>query len=283
MAPAWDSGRLAYIRTEARAVTQASWLYPFKGICYFFTHPFLYPVLRARLIPCLLLSLFVLTNLFLWTYLPQVTLLAIFHGRALAWVNGAFLVLGEGAAIVALLFEAFFVDETLVDTFDAVLINEGVADLVEGSRILHMDTSDPVKMLGKPTVSAVYSPFSFRQILEFIIFLPLNLVPVAGTPIFLLLTGYRAGPLHHHRYFKLLGLTKGEKRDFVNRRKLRYTWFGTAALILQLIPVLSMLFLLTTAAGSALWVVRLEQARQRQEGAATHIQDDRRRYEDDPA
>jgi hypothetical protein len=51
--------------------------------------------------------------------LPQVAFLAIFHG-ALAWVNGAFLVLGEGLVIVSLIFEAFLVDETLVDVFDAV-------------------------------------------------------------------------------------------------------------------------------------------------------------------
>lgn len=37
--------------------------------------------------------------------------------------------------------------------------------------------------------------------------------------------------------------------------------FGTTALILQLIPLLSMFFLLTTAAGSALWVVELERKR----------------------
>jgi hypothetical protein len=35
--------------------------------------------------------------------------------------------------------------------------------------------------------------------------------------------------------------------------------FGTVALILQLVPILSMFFLLTTAAGSALWVVKLEE------------------------
>lgn len=34
--------------------------------------------------------------------------------------------------------------------------------------------------------------------------------------------------------------------------------FGTVALMLQLVPILSMFFLLTTAAGSALWVVALE-------------------------
>lgn len=162
---------------------------------------------------------------------------------------------------MALLFEAFFVDETLVDVFDAVLINEGCKDLVATSRILDPEGLDPVKQLGEPTMSAIYSPFSLRQILEFIILLPLNLVPVAGTPMFLIITGYRAGPFHHWRYFKLLDFTKKERNAFVKKRQLRYTWFGTVALLLQLVPVLSMLFLLTTAAGSALWVAKLERRR----------------------
>lgn len=195
-------------------------------------------------------------------------------------MNGVFLVLGEGAAIVALLFEAFFVDETMVDVFDAVLIHKGFRDLVAGSRILNPNGENPVKELGKPIASAVYSPFSLRQILEFIFLLPLNLIPVAGTPMFLILTGYRAGPFHHWRYFKLLGLSKKETRVFVKRRQLRYTWFGTMALLFQLVPVLSMLFLLTTAAGSALWVVELEQKRRARE----HITpaDPPPDYEDDP-
>lgn len=186
--------------------------------------------------------------------------------------------LGEGAAIVALLFEAFFVDETLVDVFDAVLINEGCGDLVAQGRILQSEGSDPVKQLGKPTTSAVYSPFSLRQIAEFIFFLPLNLIPVGGTPAFLVLTGYRAGPLQHWRYFKLLGLTKKERQAVIKKRKLRYTWFGTVALLLQLVPVLSMLFLLTTAAGSALWAVKLEIERLESESDAPAAPE----YTDDP-
>lgn len=272
------SSTLRVITAPARAVSNASWLYPFKGIYYFCAHPFLWPLLRARLLPSALLSLFVLTNLFLWTYLPQVALLAVFHGH-LAWLNATFLVLGEGAAIVSLLFEAFFVDETLVDVFDAVLIKQGYTDLIASSRVLDPDGSDPVKQLGKPTTSAVYSPFSFRQIAEFIIFLPLNLIPVAGTPMFLIMTGYRAGPLQHWRYFKLLDFTKKERNAFIRKRRLRYTWFGTMALLLQLVPVLSMLFLLTTAAGSALWVAKLEGKRR----ALEAIPEDERseRYADD--
>jgi uncharacterized protein involved in cysteine biosynthesis len=114
-------------------------------------------------------------------------------------------------------------------------------------------------MLGRPTESAVYSPFSFRQIAEFVLLLPLNFIPVIGTPAFLILTGARAGPLHHWRYFKLRGLTKQERNAEIKSRRLKYTWFGTTALLLQLVPILSMFFLLTTAAGSALWVVKLEE------------------------
>ncbi|KAL8674660.1 MAG: hypothetical protein Q9168_000968 [Polycauliona sp. 1 TL-2023] len=229
-----------------------------EGIIYFARHPFLYPLLRARLIPCVLLSAFVLTNLFLWTYLPQVAFLAIFHGRQLAFLNATFLVLGEAAAITALLFECFFADETLVDVFDATLINEGCSDLVATSRVVDPSADNPVRQLGKPVTSAIYSPFSLRQIVEFIVFLPLNFIPVAGTPLFLIMTGYRAGPLHHYRYLHLLGYTKKERNIYLGRRKLRYTWFGITALILQLVPVLSMFFLLTTATGSALWVSKLE-------------------------
>ncbi|KAL8907410.1 MAG: hypothetical protein Q9171_005875 [Xanthocarpia ochracea] len=243
--------------------TEASWLYPLKGIIYFARHPFLYPLLRRRFLPAFLLSIFVLVNLFLWTYLPQVAFLAIFHGRRLAFLNATFLVLGEAAAITALLFESFFVDETLVDVFDATLINEGCGGLVSASRVVDPAAGDPVKQLGKPVTPSVYSPFSLRQIIEFVAFLPLNFIPVAGTPLFLVMTGYRAGPLHHYRYFHLLGFLKKERNDYLNRRKLTYTWFGFTALILQLVPVLSMFFLLSTACGSALWVAKLEQKRRR--------------------
>lgn len=233
-----------------------------QGFIYFVLHKSFWPLFRARLLPIVLLSTFILANLFIWTYLPQVAILAIWHGPT-AWLNATFLVLGEGAAIVALLFEAVFVDETLVDVFDAVLVNEGLEDLVGQARILDRDANNSVKMLGKPTMSAVYSPFSLRQIIEFIVLLPLNLIPVAGVPFFLVLTGYRAGPLHHWRYFKLLDFTKKQRNQYIKKRQMSYTGFGTVALLLQLVPVLSMFFLLTTAAGSALWVVRLERERRR--------------------
>ncbi|RMD39737.1 hypothetical protein DV735_g5383, partial [Chaetothyriales sp. CBS 134920] len=234
------------------------------GLIYFISHPSFYPLFRARLFPILLLSIFVYALLFTFAFLPQVAFLAIFHNGG-AWINATILVLGEGAAIVAVLFEGFFVDETLVDVFDAVLVNEGLGDLVSQGRLLDPTAEDAVKSLGKPTISSVYAPFSLRQIVEFVILLPLNLVPFVGVPLFLFLTGYRAGPFHHWRYFKLRGFGKKERGEYIRQRQLKYTWFGTVAMVLQLVPGLSMFFLLTTAAGSALWATRMERARRMRE------------------
>ncbi|KAF2201675.1 hypothetical protein GQ43DRAFT_415305 [Delitschia confertaspora ATCC 74209] len=253
-------------------------LYPFKGIIFFMTHPFLYPLAKARLIPAVLLSLFILINLFIWTFIPQVAFLALFHRGGSAWVNGTFLVLGEGAAIMALLFEAFLVDETQVDIFDSVLVYKGFEDLVTDFRPVAAEGDDPVKRLGKPTRSSVYGPFSVRQIVEFVVFLPLNLIPYVGVPLFLFLTGYRAGPLQHWRYFKLLGFDKKQRNAFVKRRTWQYTWYGVVYLLLQLVPVLSMLFLLTAAVSSALWAADLEIERR---NLAVRIQTGQE-YRDDP-
>ncbi|KAF2640239.1 hypothetical protein P280DRAFT_469940 [Massarina eburnea CBS 473.64] len=214
-----------------RVVLRPTWentiasIYLLKGVVFFISHPYLYPLLKARLIPATLLSAFVLLNLFFWTYLPQVAFLALFHKTGSAWVNGTFLVLGEGAAAVAILFETFLVDESQVDVFDAVLIHKGYEDLVSQFRPVSDETlNDPVRRLGKPTKSSVYGPFNFRQIAEFIVLLPLNFVPYVGVPLFLLLTGYRAGPLQHWRYHNMRGFDKKQRNAFVKRTRYQYTW-----------------------------------------------------------
>lgn len=170
--------------------------------------------------------------------------------------------LGESAALTQLLFEAFFLDETAVDVFDAVLVAHGHDDLVATTRPVSPDASlDPRLRLGRPTETSVYAPFSVRQVLEFVLLLPLTLVPWAGVPLFLWGTGYRSGPLLQHRYFMLRGFGKEEKREFVKKRRRAYTAFGVVAVSLQLVPVVSMGFLLTTAVGSGLWAGAMEDER----------------------
>jgi len=57
------------------------------------------------------------------------------------------------------------------------------------------------------------------------VFLPLNFVPWVGVPLFLVLTGYRAGPLLMWRFFALKGFTKKERNVYIKRRKWSYTWY----------------------------------------------------------
>lgn len=103
-----------------RNVVGTSFIYPFKGVYYFLSHREFWPLFGRQLIPLTVISLVVLGLLFAFTYLPQVAFLLIFHGPT-AWFNAVFLVLGEGQILVALLFEAFMVDETLVNVFDVRL------------------------------------------------------------------------------------------------------------------------------------------------------------------
>jgi hypothetical protein len=213
------------------------------------------------MLPLVVMSIFILLILFLTAYLPQVALLKLFHKGGSAWVNGTFLVLTEGNLIIALLFEAFLVDKTQVDVFDAVMVARGHANLVKQKRDVDTDAPEtPLKALGPRDKGAVFAPFSLRQIFEFVVLLPLNFIPFVGVPLFLVLTGYRAGPLLQRRYHNLKGMNGDQRRMFIRNKSMRYQymWFGTVALLLQLIPVLSMFFLITTAAGSALWAADME-------------------------
>ncbi|KAI8948153.1 hypothetical protein F4801DRAFT_592045 [Xylaria longipes] len=240
----------------SQALVAAS--YPLRGIYYFLRHPAFYPLFLGRLLPLSIVSTLVYMILFIFTFLPQLAFLALFHGRA-AWLNAVVLVLGEGLVIIQGLFEGFFVDECRVDVFDATLINEDLEHLVAPHRLLFPDAPNSVKKLGKPTSAAVYQPWSLIQIVELIVCLPLNLIPYFGTPAFIIITGARLGTFAHYRWFELRGLNKKERKLAIRNRSWEYTWFGTTAMILELIPILSLFFLLTSTAGSAIWAAKLEQ------------------------
>ncbi|KAI3319859.1 hypothetical protein HD806DRAFT_508138 [Xylariaceae sp. AK1471] len=239
----------------SRALIAAS--YPLRGIYYFLRHPAFYPLFLGRLLPLSIISTLVYMILFIFAFPPQLLFLAIFHGRA-AWLNAIVLVLGEGLVIIQGLFEGFFVDECRVDVFDATLINEDLESLIAPHRLLFPDAPNAVKKLGKPTSAAVFQPWSLIQIVELIVCLPLNLIPYVGTPAFLIITGTRLGTFAHYRWFELRGLNKKERKLAIRNRKWDYTWFGTVAMILELVPILSFFFLLTSTAGSAMWAAKLE-------------------------
>jgi uncharacterized protein involved in cysteine biosynthesis len=165
-------------------------------------------------------------------------------------------------------------------------------DLVAPHRVLFPDEPSSVKKLGKPTSRAEYNPWSLIQIVELVVFLPLNLIPYVGTPAFIIITGARVGKLSHHRWYQLRGLDKKQIKKEISSRVWDYTWFGTVAMILELVPILSFFFLLTTTAGSAIWVAKMEQQMRAPRGRpaghedhdiiAEHEDDAPPAYHDDP-
>lgn len=142
--------------------------------------------------------------------------------------------------------------------FQATLINEGLIDLVSPQRVLFPDAPNSVKMLGKPTSRAEYTPWSCIQIVELVICLPLNLIPIVGSPAYIIITGTRLGKLSFHRWYKLRGLRRRERKVEDAKHAWGFVWFGTVAMILELVPLLAFFFLLTSSAGCGLWVAKLE-------------------------
>lgn len=91
----------------------------------------------------------------------------------------------------------------IVDTFDGVLLEEvqelpiqlrmHVYSLVASTREVQLSHSGSLDKLGKHCVSP-YLRFSLRLTLEFLFELPLNLVPLIGPPLFIMLQGVPLSP-----------------------------------------------------------------------------------------
>ncbi|KAI5858160.1 hypothetical protein BZA05DRAFT_457104, partial [Tricharina praecox] len=249
------------VKTEAAGVTSlgkqaiesGTYLYPIKGILYFFTHRQLWKPLTSRLLPLLTLSAGVVVPMFLFTYIPQSFILQFVNGP-LAWISTIALVLSESAAIITALSKSFLIDDALIDTFDLVLMSENQTSLVKNGRELKSSGGGLGKLLKRP-----FAKFSPQAIIKYFLYLPLNFVPVVGTVIFLLAQVGRAqGPTYHSRYFQLKSYTQSQKNTFIERNKPKYLGFGTVATLLQLVPGASILFLYTNTVGAALWAVELE-------------------------
>nr|POE48362.1 outer spore wall protein rrt8 [Quercus suber] len=234
-----------------------AYLYPFRGIYYLATHKDLYKPLFAKLTPTLGLGAVVTTLMFLFTYLPQVAVL-VFTSGPLAALTTILLVLSESSTLTMVLSRALLIEDSLVDTFDGTLIAQGQSTLVQKQRQVKSGAaSDAVARLGK-LVSKPFAKFTPQAIVRYLMYLPLNLIPVVGTVAFVILQGRKNGPSAHSRYFQLKGMTQTQKEEHVEERKGAYTSFGIAATLLEMIPIAGIFFAFSNTCGAALWASDME-------------------------
>jgi len=259
------SGKVKEIATEdfqrAKALAQdaarsGAYLYPIKGIAYFFIHRDLWKPLISKLIPTVSLGLSVTAFMFAFTYLPQAAVLTIFNGP-LAALTTVLLVLSESSTLFSILSKSFLIEDALIDTFDGTLVSRNMTGLVSEGRQIQSG-SDPMSKLGK-IAKRPFAKFTPKAIIRYFMYLPLNFVPVVGTALFIILQGRKFGPNAHERYFQLKQMSSRQKEEFVEQRKAAYTSFGVPAVLFELVPVVGIFFAFTNTVGAALWAADLEQ------------------------
>jgi len=242
------------------------------------------------------LGLGVTTFMFVFTYLPQMAAMA-FTSGPLAAISAALLVLSESSTLFTMLSKTFLINDALTDTFDGVLVSQNTTDLVSEGRQMKGGSGFMGK-LGKLTKTP-FQKFTPTAIIRYIMYLPLNFIPVVGTVMFVILQGRRAGPASHARYFQLKQWNASQKEKHIDQYKAAYTRyslssvekaldleylltlfsFGVAAVLLELVPVASILFAFTNTVGAALWAADMEKGNVTEEGTAPKLKEQAKKAE----
>lgn len=158
--------------------------------------------------------------MFVIAYVPQAAVMTLTSGPVAA-VSAALLTLSESSTLINLLSRTFLIQDALIDTFDGALVARDCTDLVSDGREIK-GGKDPIARLGK-LVKKPFAKFSPDALVRYLLYLPLNFIPVVGTVIFVILQGRRNGPNAHTRYFQLKGWSKSQREAFIEQNKAAYT------------------------------------------------------------
>ncbi|KAL7812848.1 hypothetical protein V8C44DRAFT_58811 [Trichoderma aethiopicum] len=237
------------------AVQSQAYLYPIKGIFYFLNHRSLWKPLLDRVLPYGLLSVTVIGAMFAVAYLPQLAVLVLFNGP-LAVFSTVLLTLNESSMIINLISRNWLLQDALLDTFDGTLVARNATTVVQQGREVRPG-NDPIKKLGK-VFKKRFEKISLTSMIRSLIYLPLNFIPVVGTLAFIFLNGKQRGKVVHSRYFQLKGWSEPQKTQWLKSHTGAYASFGLVATLLEMIPVVSVLFSYTNTVGAALWAADIE-------------------------
>ncbi len=148
------------------------------------------------------LGLGVTAAMFLFTYAPQLAILFFTQGP-LAAVTTALLVLSESSTITQALAKSLLIEDSLVDTFDGTLLARGQTALVQRDRTVKSGgAGETIARLGK-LARKPFEKFAPSAMVRYVMYLPLNFIPVVGTAMFVVLQGKKLGPNTQARYFQL--------------------------------------------------------------------------------
>ena len=160
-----------------------------------------------------------------------------FTSGPLAAFSAAILVLSESSAITNVLSRSFLVEDALIDTFDGTLVARDQEPLVAQGREIKSRSGgrDAIARLGK-IFTRPLARLHPRALLRSLLYLPLNLIPVVGTALYIFVQGKRAGPGFHARYFQLKGWNAGQREEWVANHRAAYTGWVNFLILFPISP-----------------------------------------------
>jgi hypothetical protein len=222
-------------------------LYPLKGIAYFLTHPSLWCTTLCGLLLSLIIAITSLTLGFIFVYPLQND--ALQSAGVIEWL----------AIILSILFT--LLETTVVSIILALLLLQFLLDaLAESVFKLEQIPQQPLSVRSYWRACHAGSVFVLvtvvLQVLLLIVTLPLNALPVVGTVVYAWVNGLVLAwerQLVYHLNVK--GWTIDHSYRYFRQHMRAFASFGLVAQLLQMVPVLGMVFMFTNAVGGALWSV----------------------------
>ncbi|CAB9525793.1 Conserved hypothetical, protein [Seminavis robusta] len=218
--------------------------YVLQGLYYFLRHKVLWKTSLCPILWALLFAIATFCILLPIAFIPQVialsTVMTPWLGVPLALVLALIEML-----IIIMLFSAIVLLPITDKLFDQVLTLRGHAELVEAD--------NGMACCGCCSVVGIVHLFVS------IITLPLNLIPVVGTVLWLFVNGrlYTWDTFSHYHY-ELKGRSFKMQRKFVSDNAMAHHIFGMQAMALEMIPFANVFFVFTNTVGAALWAADME-------------------------
>lgn len=135
--------------------------------------------------------------MFALTYIPQLAVLVFVNGP-LAVATTVLLVLNESSTIINVIARNWMLQDALLDTFDGTLLARNQTGVVSEGREIKSG-SDPMQKLGR-ILKSPFAKFSPKALIRYIMYLPLNFIPIVGTVIFVALQGQSHSMRRDHSY-----------------------------------------------------------------------------------
>ncbi|GEQ72362.1 hypothetical protein JCM33374_g6049 [Metschnikowia sp. JCM 33374] len=219
------------------------------AVAYFYQNSELWLPLLAVCIPAALVSIIVFSILAV-TVFPVYALIATTVTGPFGLISAIITLFSLTRQLTILISQLLFIRHIQGIIFEKVLEREGAKDLLLRYRFMRSRFSPqkPIDLrLRYQTL-----PFLERELFYFL----LGIIPLIGPLIVLFFKAPVKGYKTHKRYYKLMVWEYVDINRFYREYRRDYAAFGVVALLLEMIPGLTILFMFTSNIGMALWTAQ---------------------------